>query len=217
MASFMDFLDKHERTLENLSKPKEEIVTRQEVPIKRVVTKQIVETKKPLGNNSFSLCISCGKKQPILLEGTYCPVCGKQSLKSSKTGEIPKKDLSGLYSHAEALLDDDTPSFAEDYVSPLQKLIKAPKETTIEEGREITDHASDLLGDDDSPSVGPAGMPAFIPMPDFSSLMKKQSQTISEQKQIPTEYLNDPRLKLATMHPVAVDPSIEAEMRALGL
>ena len=211
----MDFLEEHERKLENITVKKEKELTRQEVPLPRVVTKRIVEEKTQGNNSSFSVCTSCGKKQPVLLEGTYCPSCGKESLvgsgTKSGTKSVVKKNISDAVSHAEALMDDDASMYQEGYVSPLAKMFKTTSVSTQQlsqkEEEQLVDHASSLLGEDTDPV-----QQMFIPMPDFSALLNRKSQQpVVENK------IDDPRLRLMSVPPVAVDPGIEAQMKSLGL
>jgi len=219
MASFMDYLSTYEKKLDNISKPKEKLVvekvavksqTRQGMP---PVT--IVEADKKTGGSSFSICTACGTKQATLLEGTFCPSCGTQSLikstgiKSAKQVVTEKKQLVGTVSHAEALLDDEA-VVTEEYISPLQKLVKQKKEIPLEERHQMRDHASDLLGDDDD---APAPSMNFIPMPDFSSVMNRQRQQtpIMENKSI------DPALQIVSVPIAPVDSDIANQMRNLGL
>ena len=214
MASFMDYLNSYEKKLENISKPKEVLVV-EKVAVKsklptRNITTPIVESNKSSGGSSFSLCTACGAKQPVLLEGTYCPQCGTQALikstgiKSAKQVVTEKKQLTGTVSHAEALLDDDA-VVTEEYVSPLQSLVKQKKEVPLEERHQMRDHASDLLGDDDEPAKM-----NFVPMPDFSSLINRQ-QPITENKSI------DPSLQIVSVPIAPVDSDISNQMRNLGL
>ena len=221
MALFMEYLNNFEKRInEGPEKKTEKVIQAVAVKSKnptRNSTQPIVETNKKMGGSSFSICTTCGTKQPVLLEGTFCPSCGNQSLIKS-TGfqtraQVKEKivETKGTISHAESLLDDDTEAFSENYVSPLQKLIKAPREVSLEEGRKITDHASDLLGDDDG-MLGSPNMPNLIPMPDFSSMMNKQKPVVEN-----ASVNIDPSLQIMSIPQIAVDPGIEAEMASLGL
>ena len=215
---FLDFIDEHERKLENY-------LTEEKVEVKPIVKKLIQKpgvkpTVAVKQSNSFSFCTSCGVKIGVA-NAKYCPACGKPTVMTTdgKT-KVASKNVSEDVSYANALMDEDS---TEVYESRIEKLLKnVPKNPIMEmlKGNhtpqsqirssnglsEAAEHASDLLGDEEPTVQG------FIPMPDFSQLKKKFG--IEEPKQVineaPTIPMVDSNLNIS-------DPAILSQMSQLGL
>jgi len=169
-----DFIDSYLREFEERHlKVRPISSTRTETTHKEPPRKVLKETLK--SSKVYSVCTSCGTKQNIIVEGEFCPKCGRGTLitsdKFTKTN-APKKET--CISHASALLDE-----GDGYInSPLQKIIKED----IKNKKSAISEASALL-DDDSPIME-------LPMPDFSQYIKKpiQDKTQETQVTIPPEF-----------------------------
>jgi predicted RNA-binding Zn-ribbon protein involved in translation (DUF1610 family) len=233
--SFLEFLDAHEKKLEDFIREEESEVLEEEIVVEPVrVIKKTFPTKviqkpqmktppiKESSNAPFSFCTSCGKKIPDNIMGKFCCYCGKETvMRTDSKNKIAVKSnsISENVNYAANILDEENPMTESRLITyleknpvknPISEMLKANRSKGQESQTVISenaDRASELL--DGTSDVGGVKL---LEMPDFSKFMppKETVKVIQEAEVIQN-------LPMAPSNTQINDPNVEAQLRSLGL